>query len=625
MTEEQRMEEGRRMFQIFAARMFEQRVLTAYKEKVARERQEKLLEELADETRLDAAREAKKAKEAQKKKDKKRQQKLAKEEEKAKKDREKAAEEEAARKIEEQRLEEQRQKKEEQRKKREAEKRAQDEERQRKEAEKQKKLQEAREQQAELERKQREQKDKEKKKKEEVKKKEREEREAKEREAREKKERENVERKEREAKAKAEREAKERAKKDEQISKQTTQIAVPVPIPPLLRKTTATAVPLPPGLHISQTQSNHASPHLQVATPVIPKAPTPMRPRQTSFQGSHSSSPKAVTALSGSSTTSPVSSQPPQQTPSLAPIQAKVSLPFSSSQQPQPLSGPLPAPPGLVPQPYSALNTPTMPSNGMPMHYGQMPPPGVHRGPFGHEAPMYPQYTGPQFRNFMAPNGLPFPPGINGMRAMPHGRGMPMDIPISQPPTGPGAIGSPAIGTHGMMHSTMPSHSRNASASASYEKISFEPPATSALTQPIARPVPIQRPSSLPRQGDDQRQSNQADVDDLSKHLGSSALLADSDEANSDINESRQANVAPGPRSGRLGFTASPMFPEPLGCKLMDSCFRTMLTSKQLQRWKIFLVESKAGQVTIGERRPCPLGLRYQTTSLGRMDLVRWA
>jgi hypothetical protein len=34
MTEEQRMEEGRRMFQIFAARMFEQRVLSAYREKV---------------------------------------------------------------------------------------------------------------------------------------------------------------------------------------------------------------------------------------------------------------------------------------------------------------------------------------------------------------------------------------------------------------------------------------------------------------------------------------------------------------------------------------------------------------------------------------------------------------
>lgn len=34
MTEAERMEEGRRMFQIFAARMFEQRVLTAYREKV---------------------------------------------------------------------------------------------------------------------------------------------------------------------------------------------------------------------------------------------------------------------------------------------------------------------------------------------------------------------------------------------------------------------------------------------------------------------------------------------------------------------------------------------------------------------------------------------------------------
>ncbi|CAJ0910287.1 15503_t:CDS:2, partial [Entrophospora sp. SA101] len=33
MMEQQRMEEGRRMFQIFAARMFEQRVLNAYREK----------------------------------------------------------------------------------------------------------------------------------------------------------------------------------------------------------------------------------------------------------------------------------------------------------------------------------------------------------------------------------------------------------------------------------------------------------------------------------------------------------------------------------------------------------------------------------------------------------------
>jgi hypothetical protein len=39
MTEEERMEAGRRMFQTFAARMFEQRVLTAYKEQVVAERQ----------------------------------------------------------------------------------------------------------------------------------------------------------------------------------------------------------------------------------------------------------------------------------------------------------------------------------------------------------------------------------------------------------------------------------------------------------------------------------------------------------------------------------------------------------------------------------------------------------
>ena len=41
--------DGRRMFQIFAAKMFEQRVLTAYREKVAQERQRRLLEELEEE------------------------------------------------------------------------------------------------------------------------------------------------------------------------------------------------------------------------------------------------------------------------------------------------------------------------------------------------------------------------------------------------------------------------------------------------------------------------------------------------------------------------------------------------------------------------------------------------
>ena len=72
MTEEQKMEEGKKMFSIFAARMFEQRVLQAYREKVAQERQLQLLRELEDEDKLTREREAKKAKENQKKKDKKR-------------------------------------------------------------------------------------------------------------------------------------------------------------------------------------------------------------------------------------------------------------------------------------------------------------------------------------------------------------------------------------------------------------------------------------------------------------------------------------------------------------------------------------------------------------------------
>jgi len=72
MTEEQKMEEGKRMFSIFAARMFEQRVLQAYREKVAQERQMQLLRELEDEDKLTKEREQKKQSANQRKKDKKR-------------------------------------------------------------------------------------------------------------------------------------------------------------------------------------------------------------------------------------------------------------------------------------------------------------------------------------------------------------------------------------------------------------------------------------------------------------------------------------------------------------------------------------------------------------------------
>lgn len=68
MTEEQRMEEGRRMFQMFAAKMFEQRVLQAYREKVAQERQQTLLNELAEEERQKELKDLTKQKNKEKKK-----------------------------------------------------------------------------------------------------------------------------------------------------------------------------------------------------------------------------------------------------------------------------------------------------------------------------------------------------------------------------------------------------------------------------------------------------------------------------------------------------------------------------------------------------------------------------
>jgi hypothetical protein len=154
------MEEGRRMFQIFAARMFEQRVLQAYRERVAQERQLQLLRELEEEDNAEKEREAKKAKENQKKKDKKKQAKQQKEEERIKKEEEKAAEEAAARaKIEKQR-EAELKKQDEIRLKREAEKRAKDEEKAKKDEERRKRQEEERNRELEKERKKREKEDK---------------------------------------------------------------------------------------------------------------------------------------------------------------------------------------------------------------------------------------------------------------------------------------------------------------------------------------------------------------------------------------------------------------------------------------------------------------------------------
>ncbi|KAJ7355167.1 salt tolerance down-regulator-domain-containing protein [Mycena albidolilacea] len=71
-------EEDRRMFAIFAARMFEERVLQMYREHVAQERQQLLLREIEDEDKLKREKVAKKQAQNEKKKNKKRQQRQAK-------------------------------------------------------------------------------------------------------------------------------------------------------------------------------------------------------------------------------------------------------------------------------------------------------------------------------------------------------------------------------------------------------------------------------------------------------------------------------------------------------------------------------------------------------------------
>ncbi|KAL8932263.1 MAG: hypothetical protein Q9211_006421 [Gyalolechia sp. 1 TL-2023] len=553
MTEEQRMEEGRRMFQIFAARMFEQRVLTAYREKVAAERQQKLIEELEEESRLDTQREAKKAKEAQKKKDKKRQLKLKQEEERAQREAKKAAEEAAAREVEEKKLEEQRQKKEEQRKKKEAEKKAQEEERLRKEAEKQRRLQEARELQAEQERKQREQKEREKRKREEARKKEREEKEAKEKAAAEKKDLEAAGKREKEVKTQAARDANDQARKPEQATKPST--AVPVP-EVLSSKPTR------------QTRSSHASPHLPIAIPVIPKAPTPIRVRQASFQDPHLSSPKTSQAPSAGSNTSPGLPGRPQsnvgsnagKSAQALPQQPRQTPPF----HPAGISSTLiTQPPGLPP----------MDGNGYPPNFGPIVPSTTSRAPmqeasFGNHPPI----SSPQQRHFLPQNGLPFAPGMNAARQAASARGDPMDVPTTQGL--PTQVPMNRSGSHTqyiVSRDTMPSHSRSHSrqASTSLERSTLDTP---SITAPIARPAPIQRPSSVtPQQQGDKERPRRSEVDDLANLLGSSALLDDTDiPLASPGNNPRRRSVAPG-GPYRQGFGGGHMFADSIGTTKMDN------------------------------------------------------
>jgi len=514
MTEEQRMEEGRRMFQIFAARMFEQRVLTAYREKVARERQRKLLEELEEEERRKEEREEKKAKDKDKKKEKKRQQKQAKEEERLRKEAEKREEEEKQRAIEARKSEEQRRRKEEQRLKREAERKAAEEEKQRKEEEKRKRLQEEREREAERERKRKEHQERERKKREEAAKKVREEKEAREKETREKREREDREKREKEVKAKKDAAEKERKRKEEEAKARADATAAAA------KRSQAFAQQ--PAISHTQTAPppGYGSPHLPVVTPATPKLSAGAqlhgsRPRnssqQGSMQGSQCSSPKTPNVGPRIGTSASPSTPVLQQS---IPGPTPVKFQFPGFLQTSPMPHHIGPPPGVTP-PESIFNMSPMGMNG-PNTMQPFLPGMPQRQTIANGVPIFspgqiPIGHSPQYRGFTS-NGLPMPiPQPPGMRPMSNqGRGglfMP-EIPHHLPPGVPlPPPGSPFINRVDPI--PMSGHSRIPSGS-------FDP---------MHRPTPIQRPSSVapPRIGDDQ-------LEELSKVMGSRALLEDDDE-----------------------------------------------------------------------------------------------
>ncbi|KAH7026592.1 salt tolerance down-regulator-domain-containing protein [Microdochium trichocladiopsis] len=532
MTEEQRMEEGRRMFQIFAARMFEQRVLTAYREKVAKERQEKLLEELAAEDLRESQKAAKKAKDAQKRKDKAAQKKQAQLEEKARKEAAKAAEDAARRAEEAERIEEAKRKAEDKRKKKEAQKKAEEEDRLRKEAERQRRAIEQKERQAEQERKAREAKEREKQAKEERQRKEQEAREQKERETRERREkheRDKREKEQRAAQAKAERDAKEKQKQEDKASLKTSGSTAPAGPAQVAKKQLPVSVPAIPH-HPSATI---VSPQIPVATPVLPKAPTPAKPRTTSQEVPSSSFQTSQTGLGQGLTSSPSlpssnMSTPGPSGPSRKTPPSGSGLGSHPSQQRTMTPLGITSPPGLPQSPYNM---------GMPPAGMQFPPGIPPLGP-GFGQAIYPPIPG-AFR----PGGLP-PPGLGGQLG---GRPFPMP----QAPPGFHQV-DPLGGIHsafgpldGLGQPQASPHSRQAS-------LSFDSGVhdanISTPVQPIARPAPIGRPSvsSGPRRPD-------ADPEDLSNHLGSSALLDDDFDEPFQPGSLKRGTAAPGTRQPFVG------------------------------------------------------------------------
>lgn len=531
------MEEGRRMFQIFAARMFEQRVLQAYREKVARERQAKLMEEEEEELRKEEARREKKAKEALKRKEKAAQKKAALAEEKARKDAEKAEEEDAKRQEEARKAEEAKRKAEEKRKKKEAQRKAEEEERARKEAEKQRQKQ----LQAEQERKAKEAKEREKKSREEARLQKKEAREQKEREAKDEAEKRQRESEARTSKTDPKSSQKQQKQQEERAAKKAAALATPVTMSLPKRPAQHATNPALPVLPQQPPITSFASPKPAIATPALPKAPTPMKPRQISQQDGTSSAPgTAPVSGSASQTQSPNASTPAPQSPVLSgPTSHRGSVASHHSANMSSTISPLQSNTARFP-PTSQSSQLNIPPVGMPF------PPGLHHPlPPGFGNPMFAPAPPPGYRQ--PPPGM-VPPGLSSPML---GRGYPAPVPppgFAQPIPDPMAPFS-AIGSKDVNPGT---HSRQPSGG-------FESPSMHAA-QPISRPTPIGRPASVVQAQRPHAGSPSAAVPKASgeteDHLGSSALLDDSEDVLSTLPEFGSA-----PRRGFAAPGRPPAFP----------------------------------------------------------------
>ena len=528
-AQKKRMDEGRRMFHIFAARMFEQRVLAAYKEKVAHERQLKLLEEIEEEDRKAEEKNSKKAKEKEKKKEKQRLLKQQKEEERLKKEEEKAAEEAARREEEEKKAEELRKKKEEARLKKEAERKQQETERLKKEEERRKRQAEERERQQEIERKRREKEEAAKKRRDDAIKKEKEAKEAKEREAREKKEREEREKKE---------------------------------------KTPAKSTSVPPKRQTTPISPRRTTP----SQPAIPKVPTPNRPNIPPL-----TTPPPHQLPNGSSSVTPgtthspsphfAHSLPPLQTPQHIVQPLSQSSHFHIPAQGPPGSGfgspslrnQFPLSDAMSPNVHQHLNSvqPGRQSSGVP--------PIVNGLPLGIYAPLPIGNPNQYGRYAPAPNPRPSYPPANQALSHTMGRGFLDAAPPT--PTYPPPIGSmpshgspilppPSKVTESGMSSPQLSHSRKASMDALADLSgplgprllpgingSGTLPNPPGLSRNFQRPAPIQRPQSTASSG-----RGGGFLQDEEMGVGSRALLDEGveDLVEDEIIEPSSGSAAPG-------------------------------------------------------------------------------